>query len=226
MMCATLERPEQQYFVLIGDVVASSKLDRDARATLQQALVSFVDESSAAYRDHLLVPFNMTLGDEFQTVARGLPFLTDLLWRMDEVFSPVRIRLGVGKGDLFTPVSNDTRRMDGPAFHRAREAIDDALRTRRQSPVFRGFGQSEDVMLTGLTSLLHQVRSRMTTKQRQIVSELRGGKTGQAAADTLGLTRQRISLAASSVGWDAYRDGEAALRAAIDMFAPEAPKEA
>ncbi len=110
-----------KYLALIGDIVDSKSLaGRDA---FQKRLLASLRAASDR-KPRLASPYTITLGDEFQAVYRS----ADHLWL--DIFSiladlhPVEARFGIGLGELTTAINpKQALGMDGPAFHRAREAI-------------------------------------------------------------------------------------------------------
>jgi hypothetical protein len=107
---------------LIADLVASKRVPQ--RATLQKRLAKTLQAVSAG-NPTLASPYTITLGDEFQAVYRRADrVVADLLTIMHEIH-PVRARFAIGVGALTTAINpKQALGMDGPAFHRARAAMD------------------------------------------------------------------------------------------------------
>ena len=112
---------------LIGDIVSSRQVAR--RGEFQTRLAALLKQISS--RNPVLVsPYTITLGDEFQAVYKAADTLfLDIFTIMTELF-PVEVRFGVGLGELTTSINKkQALGMDGPAFHRAREAISGLKKT-------------------------------------------------------------------------------------------------
>ncbi|MBM3789382.1 MAG: hypothetical protein FJW35_03420, partial [Acidobacteria bacterium] len=106
---------------VIGDVVGSRHIGD--RQEFQRRLQSAMNQVNRRAR-HLLSPYTLTLGDEFQSLYDGAESLFRDLVNVQEKTFPERIRFSIGVGSLTTPVNR--RRaigMDGPAFHASREGI-------------------------------------------------------------------------------------------------------
>jgi len=117
-----------QVIALIGDVVQSRQVSnrRGLQARLSRALAAV----SRGNRT-LASPYTLTLGDEFQAVYRRSDrMLADVL-DLVVALHPVQARFAFGVGGLSTPINPEQALgMDGPAFHRARAAIDALKRDR------------------------------------------------------------------------------------------------
>jgi hypothetical protein len=107
--------------VLIADVVGS-RTHRNLRHSLAQTL-------AAASRKHLrekliLLPYAVTAGDEFQTIASQPAAVPRILLDLRAMFQPLSLRIGVGIGRISDRVRPPVNRLGGPAFQSARAAID------------------------------------------------------------------------------------------------------
>jgi SatD family protein len=121
-----------EYVALIADVTASRTLSARARAALQNDIRAAARALNARYRKHLAARFAVTLGDELQglfTSAAPTP-----VW---EVSHDLRARfpatewvVACGRGGLTTAIRPGVTapELDGPCFHAARRALEDAKR--------------------------------------------------------------------------------------------------
>ena len=113
--------PSGIYAVLIADVVASSTR-ADVRALLGKKLAA----ASKRHLDQKLIrlPYSVTAGDEFQTVAGELPSLPALLLDLRSLLQPLSLRLGIGIGRISDRIRPPVNRLSGEAFQFARRAIE------------------------------------------------------------------------------------------------------
>lgn len=107
--------------VIIADIVGSKKITD--RNRVQTQLKQELKEINAT-ASHLLSPYTITLGDEFQAVySNPQSILQDLLHITVRLF-PIRIRFSIGIGAISTDINpNEALGMDGPAFYLARDGI-------------------------------------------------------------------------------------------------------
>jgi hypothetical protein len=204
---------------LLADMVGSRRFQGTRRAPVQHHFAALVQRLNQRFRTALLAPFMVSRGDEFQGLLREPTVLPDLLWEAENGFTDTELRFGIGYGRLDTPVGSNVLELDGPALHRAREAIEQAATAKRLGGVFAGFGTAEDQILNGIARVLRRQRERMSARQRQVVEQLREGESQINIAKRLRLTKQAISSHARAAGWDAYHEGELAWRAALTLSA-------
>ncbi len=119
---------KQPYIALIGDLVSSRKLTSLDRNRIQTRLTELFNSFSKDTNPGLVSQPLITLGDEFQALfnadAAGSHSVLDLLVTIVDLARPTGVRFGVGVGPLTTALKPQALGMDGPCFHRARQALD------------------------------------------------------------------------------------------------------
>jgi hypothetical protein len=96
--------------------------------------------------------------------------------------------------------------VDGPCFHRAREALESA-KQRRMLLAFGGFGRG----LEGFAEYYSALYWGWTPRQRRAASALRIMPPAEAAA-SLGIGRSAVSHLASRMAWRLVTAGDEAFR--------------
>ncbi len=211
---------------LIGDMVASRELEPSRRAETQERFTAFINTLNRQFELNLLAKFVITVGDEFQALVADPASIPDIIWTVQTGFNDRELRLGFGFGRIDTAVGEYAINVDGPALHRARDAISLAKKDGEMGGVFCGFGSDFDALLNGVARLLWFHRSQRTEQQMRVMGMLRKGMTQVEIAEELQLTRQAISDHARAAGWNAYREGEGSLRAALELFEALAEEDA
>ena len=121
----------KNYLVLIGDMVGS-KAQRD-RNSLQRSFAETLQKAQKKYGTAFISPLTLTIGDEFQAVLEKSDDLFSLLTFIETQLDGVQFRYGMGLGGIDTDInSQQAIGMDGPAFHRARAAIEQAKKEQRR----------------------------------------------------------------------------------------------
>ena len=109
--------------VLIGDIVASKRIKN--RAVVQRKLnrlFNSINSNNAS----LDSPFTITLGDEFQALYNSADNIFEDIWKIIFALYPEKARFSLGLGKLNTKINRQQAiGMDGPAFYRAREGLDE-----------------------------------------------------------------------------------------------------
>jgi len=138
----------KRYTALIFDVIESRKF-KD-RFVIQGFLKNAVEICNGLFQELLCKPVMFSAGDEMQ----GLFYSAQDAYRYFSFFSrlayPVQLRCGIGFGELDV-FSADwmTTELDGPAYHRAREAI--ALcHEGQEQPVIFNSARASDRFVNGL----------------------------------------------------------------------------
>lgn len=112
------------YGVVTMDIVGSRKI-KD-RALFQDKLINCIGIVNEKYADILPVPITVTIGDEWQLITNHPWRCYDLIHEFQQLLWPYAADFygGIGIGTIDTSLNADIRKMDGPCFHMAREAID------------------------------------------------------------------------------------------------------
>ena len=113
------------YIVVIGDIVESKDLSPALRKQTQNQLEEVFHRLNRESQQ-LLSPYTITLGDEFQAVYRLADQLFHDIWAFKAQIHPVRVRVAISVGGITTKINREqSLGMDGPAFHAARDRIDE-----------------------------------------------------------------------------------------------------
>jgi hypothetical protein len=203
---------EPIYVAVIGDVVRSRVLTRGVRSSVQRSLERILEKINIRYRSSLAAKFLVTIGDEFQGLLLEPSVLPALIRDLESALPDVELRLGIGRGQLYTDLKEYAIGTDGPAWHAARTAIEDAKTNRRLGGVFIGFGSLADATLNGFARVLYHLRARLTVKQRALLEQLLDVGTQAEIAASKGVSRQAISKQVKASGGEAYREAENAWR--------------
>ena len=112
---------QNAYAVLIADVVGSST-HKNLRRSLSQVLAK---ASKKHLREKLiLLPYAVTAGDEFQTIAAKPEAVPRILLDLRVLFQPLSLRVGIGLGPIADRIRPPVNQLSGPAFEAARSAVD------------------------------------------------------------------------------------------------------
>lgn len=209
-------RPEHSYLAVIGDLRGSRALsDRSGvQLRLEQALRDLNQELADS---SLAAGFVVTLGDEFQGLLATSPAGLDVLLFIESALRGIPLRFGLGWGRVSTEFREKALGMDGPCFHRAREALVRGKDEDRWVTV-SGFGPDGDRILNGMLSLLGAVRDRWTDRQAETVAAVRRARTQNDAAEFLGVAKSTVSEALTAALYAPTTEAEKALAEALSVF--------
>lgn len=206
------------FLALIGDVEGSRRVER--RARLQRELERATERANDALGSALAAPLTLTAGDEIQGLFRDPAAVVDAVVVVADAVFPARLVHGLGLGPLETDLGPDPALLDGPCFHLAREAVQEA-RGEGSWLVARGLHEPGDVVVSALFRLLGELRSRWTEIQADHVRQARG-RPQKEVAERLGKAESTVSESLKAAGFQAILDAERALRVALTVFGLEA----
>jgi hypothetical protein len=199
------------YVALLGDAVASRRLAPPERQALLQQIRSVLSTFNRQWRSSVAAKFTIALGDQFEgLLVAGAP-----LW---DIVHTLRAELtgdwviACGRGPLTTALTPDVLELDGPCFHRAREALEQAKRDRRVL-AFGGY-DGATVALASYSSALYWT---WTSRQRQAAALLRTMEPAAVAA-RLGVDRSAVSHLARRMSWRLVESADHAFRAHLEAL--------
>ena len=175
---------------LTSDLVDSRSLEH--RADVQLRLEAMLADVNREFAYALLVPFTITLGDEWQGLLCNAVAALRADFVIRETLRPLSIASGFGVGPFETALRDRTALMDGTCFHRSREALENARRRKGGAAIL----QSEDVLLdepvNSVLLLLHAISEGWTEKQAASFRAFDTHGTESAAAKVLGVSQPTV----------------------------------
>lgn len=213
-MTPTNDTPPQVYVAVIGDMVESR--DLSDRASVQDRFLEAVAAFNQREGGLLSAPLRITGGDEMKTILEDPVVVVDLLTRVSEDLYPIPLAWGVGRGPLGTRWSDDVGAMDGPCFHRARRAVEEASANGVWARA-HGFSPLDDDLMSGLLRLMGALRSSWTETQVGYIRSVRE-KSQRETARELGVTEGAVSQSLRSARFHDVAEGEAVLRELLGAY--------
>ena len=168
--------------VVVADVVGSTRT-QDVPSVLgpklRIATIAHLEEK------RIRLPYAVTAGDEFQTVANELNQIPGLLFDLRRRMRPLRLRIGVGIGIVSGRLRPPVNQLTGQAFEFARAAIERAKQARAhsgKSTSFQSTNQQFDLMADLIYSLHDGLIGNPSEKQWETIDAfLAKGRVDRAA---------------------------------------------
>ena len=219
-----------QYYALIGDIIESRHLAN--RAQQQEALSQVLDNLNDRYQAHLASRFSLTLGDEFQGLVKvGAPIF-QMIDELRLALPELNLRFGLGLGEILTSINPAlSLGADGPAYWRAREAIQQVHQQHHYETVhvYLVTGQEDqDTILNHSLALSEFVRSSWIQSQMETFRTIldlgyyQSRFDQKRVASALGLSSSAFAKRMKSSGIILYLDVKNDLNQAIDNLARQA----
>ena len=207
---------------IIGDIIESKKITD--RAEVQRTLNKSLSDINKKYGQSISSCFLITLGDEFQGLLNNVDSLMEIIDDIKDSLYPVRIRFGVGIGQLQTEVTDLAIGADGPAYHKAREAMDQLKQSeaKNEQPTRNIMLNIDDkyghyIRLTNASlSICAVMESSWTKKQREIISLARTGIISQKQlAAELNISESAVNRRLKSTNFFNYQYLKQSIQMAI-----------
>jgi SatD family (SatD) len=157
------------YGVLIADVVESR-----SHSHLRSSLNEKLRIASVAQLDDKLirVPYAVTAGDEFQTIAPRVDSIPKLILDLRRRLQPLQLRIGIGIGMIQGTIRAPVNRIAGQAFESARAAINEIKETRKYPTLtaFRSQNPEFDQVANLVYGLHDTLLLQITSKQWETIA--------------------------------------------------------
>jgi hypothetical protein len=191
--------------------ITADQIGSRRAADLADAQLAAID---ALAGDRLVLPADRTAGDEIQAATEDAATALAIVLHLtrDGNWS-----VGLGIGDVRTPLPDSTRAMTGSAFILARDAVTAAKKRPTRFSLEIEDGRLPDSgILEPLIDLLLHLRARRTPEGWEVADRLVGGATQAQLAADLGITPQAVSLRVQNAQLHTETAAIAALVALLD----------
>ena len=191
--------------VITADVNRSSLIAD--RAGVQHRIFRALEIVNEHYKEDLLVPFAITVGDEWQGLLRSPAMSYRIIDSFREQLDGVDVSYGVGIGSIATEFRERTAEMDGEAFRHSREALNRAKKQGREI-IFKSDDASTDALLNAVCLLLATLRSKWTKRQKEKILLYKQLRNESRVAEKLGVTQGDIHQALKAGAGKVYLECE------------------
>ena len=116
-----------KYVSLIIDIEKSKSYDIRDRNEMQHYIDKCITNLNFLYGEELQCEVTFSAGDELQGLFNDVVSALSYFRILEMLVKPVKIRAGIGIGDWTVKIDRGlSTQQDGPAYHKARKAIEDA----------------------------------------------------------------------------------------------------
>ncbi len=178
------------FCAIIGDIISSKKYKN--RQQLQEKFNQVITEINNEYNSHIASNFTVTLGDEFQGLLLSPYVSYEIIKKIRELFSPVKLVFGVGIGDMHTDFNKEISiGSDGPAYHRARNMV---MKAKKKDPTIQySSGYEEDNLINGLLYFIESCTKKRTKRQKEVIKYYTQYKSQYKVAEFLDIDQSTVS---------------------------------
>ncbi len=151
----------RNYVSLIMDIEKSRTYVTEDRIELQKYMSYCIDMLNELFRESIEHDVTFSAGDELQGLFNDTTVAVMYFRVFEMLLKPVKIRAGIGVGEWTIKIDNgSSTQQDGPAYHRARQAIEEVYRNTLHN--VRICSDKDDVMAN------HLINASRTLKNQQI----------------------------------------------------------
>lgn len=155
------------YTVIIGDICGSRQLSGEKRYQTQLFIKSALVQINEQFQKTLEAPLTLTKGDEFQGLLPSLHHALQIILYMERTTFPVKLRFGIGEGEVFKMGGKLPIEMDGPAFHQASYALQMAKK-KKMYYYLRSLNENYDVLINTVFRLMTGIKSRWNERHYRL----------------------------------------------------------
>lgn len=215
---------DNSYIAVIGDIKRSKALaDRNA---VQIELQHTLDEINTLYKEMIVSKLIITLGDEFQGLLKTGASFMEIMDRIERDMHPVKLRFGVGVGEITTDIQAATLGTDGPAYYLARDMISLIKKSEKKKiEPTRNIGikiqgaKQLSALLNATFSLMTTVKETWTARQMEIISLYLQNDSNQTnTAAVMKINQSSVHRALDAANFYTYC---AALKTVDELFAED-----
>lgn len=198
---------KQKFYVLLGDVIQSRKIDN--RDDFQKKIEETCKNINTMYAEGIYADFKILKGiDEIGGVLSSMSNIYKVITRILDDIYPNRIRFALVFDYIDTALeTRNVTKMDGVAFHKASEMIRELKRSKL---MFDMSVEDEmlDMAITGQINLIFLFKKNWSATQYNIVREYEKTKKQSEVAKKLRITQQAVSKNLKRSMWKEIRTVE------------------
>jgi len=202
------------YIAVLADAIGSRALPLKTRARLQTDIQTRLRtdlNKRTPWRSGIAARFAIARGDEIEGLLRDATLVWEISHWLRSAFADVDWIVACARGPISTALADTALEVDGPCFHAARAALEQA-KEKRQVFTFRGFSPAVDALAAYYSALYWS----WTPRQRRQASELRCyGPALDKLEQRLKVHPTAISHMKRRMAWPLVAEGDRMFGAAI-----------
>lgn len=154
----------RNYVSLLIDIEKSRKYKLDERNEIQNHMSYNVELLNDLFKDNMELSVTFSAGDELQGLFKDTTTAILYFRLFEMLMKPVNVRAGIGIGAWSVKVKDGlSTQQDGPAYHKARKAIEDVYKLQLQN--IRICSEVDDTLAN------HLINTSMPLKRQQIYKQ-------------------------------------------------------
>jgi hypothetical protein len=230
---------EKNLYLLLGDVKSSRKIEN--RDYFQDKLIKSYNKLNEDYIEDFYAKFKIIKGlDEIGCVLTNPVHIYDMIIEILDQIHPQEMRFAIVYDTINTGLEGekkDITKMDGPAFHRASELMNDLKNSKLYFDMSINIEEILDsnntlynkelshtineIIKKELVKLINQTiskRQKWTEKQRNIIKEYDKFRNQKEVANKQNITQQAVSKQLKTADLKEIRNTEESVKEILDLY--------
>lgn len=223
---------ENIFAVITIDVIDSKKSNKEIRKFLIEKDIECEEENilnifletqaqeSSLILDNeglILTKVCASRGDEIQVVCSNINNICYVTRKLRYYFRPLKLRVGIGIGEISTEINENSWDMNGEAFFRAREALDTV---KKEEKLRRTYIVSPDdhldFIINSIYMLMDSIISEWSIPKWEAIHAYEKYNNYEKAGEYLKKTRQAVSNSCKSAHFDKIKQSEKDIKRLIE----------
>lgn len=214
----------REYVVVMGDISGSKQLNGSDRYQTQLFMKSAIVQLNEEYRSAIEAPTTITKGDEFQALIDRPVNAYKIVRAMQKMVFPTVFRYGIGIGSIFRMGGVLPIEMDGPAFHRANQALAQAKKN-KSGIWFVSDNPSFDELINTIFLLISAIKSKWNERQFLLYWDYLEVGTYRKVAEKRNVTPQAIGDVLKNIRATEVMEAEKNLESVLSQFQSETDRQ-
>ena len=181
---------DKLYVVVMGDVSGSKKLSSHSRYQTQLFMKSAIVQINEEFAEDIDAPFMISKGDEFQGLVHSLDAGFRIVLALEKLTFPVKLRFGVGIGNIYRMGGSLPIEMDGPAFHRGNTALN--LAKKKKLAYYLNSENPADMLINTSFQLISAIKKRWSERHHRLFWSYKDLGTYRRVAEEENITPQAV----------------------------------
>lgn len=158
----------ENYVSLIMDVEKSRMYPIAQRNSMQKYMNRYIDCLNDLFRNDIKYRVTFSAGDELQGMFFDVTAAVLFFRLFEMLMKPVKIRAGIGVGEWTVKVEEGlSTQQDGPVYHRARQAIEEASKMQLQN--VRICSEKDDILVNHLINASNVLKAQQIYMQNIVL---------------------------------------------------------
>jgi hypothetical protein len=213
-----------EYYVLLGDVVKSYKIND--KTQFEEKLIKTCLNLNKIYNESIHTEIKLFRGiNELGGVLYEFDHIYEIVDRINKDIRPHKIRIVLVKGPIDSGInSGDFSRMSGSGIHKASVLM---RFLKSEKALFRILTGDKilDNLITNNINLILLIKGQRTDRQLEILEEYDKLENQELTGEKFGILHQTVSVHLRKAHWSLIKNAENRLKEAIDIYSKNLKKD-